>query len=294
MPRNERAQWARLDIDGVALLSDLAAGMSLARAVQFDQRAPLRCFGAAAARSVPLVVDGFSGSVAHGAGCNCSVLTLTPHANGTHTEGVGHLTAAPVDAYRVIPQRLLVAVLMTVAPQLAGESLESTLPLPAADDRLVTRAALTQAWPAPLSERLAPRAAVIRTLPNDAAKFADTAGGAGPDPGAAAAASVRAPFLSQQAAAELVARGIGHLVLDLPSADRAEDGGELTAHRLFFGLPRGSASLEQAGRRDSTITELAYIDDAIADGWYLLSLQCPAIAGDAVPSRPVLYPLRAA
>ncbi len=32
----------------------------------------------------------------------------------------------------------------------------------------------------------------------------------------------------------------------------------------------------------------------IADGWYLLSLQAPAIAGDAVPSRPVLYPLRAA
>jgi len=283
MPRAERSQWARLDIDGVALLSDLAAGICLARAVQFDDGAPLRCFGAPAARSVPLVADGFSGRVAQGASCNSSVLTLTPHANGTHTESVGHLTVEPVDAYRVIPQRLLVAVLMTVEPELAARSEESSLPVPAADDRLVTRAALWQAWPAPLSARLSPRAAVIRTLPNEPAKFAG-----------AADTAAAAPFLSQQAASELVARGIAHLVLDLPSADRTVDGGALTAHRLFFGLPRGSVSLTQAERRGSTITELAYVDDTIADGWYLLSLQSPAIAGDAVPSRPMLYPLRAA
>jgi hypothetical protein len=288
MARNERAQWVRLDIDGVALLSDLAAGVSLARAVQFDDGATLRCFGASPARSVPLVVGGFSGRVSQTAGCNCSVLTLTPHANGTHTEGVGHLTTAAVDAYRVIPQRLLVTVLMTVEPELAGDSPESSVPVPAADDRLVTRAALTQAWPAPLAARLAPRAAVIRTLPNGPTKFADTAAAA------QAGAGITAPFLSQQAADELVARGIAHLVLDVPSADRAEDGGELTAHHLFFGLPRGSTALAQAERPDNTITELAYVEDTVADGWYLLSLQSPAIAGDAVPSRPVLYPLRTA
>ncbi len=83
-------------------------------------------------------------------------------------------------------------------------------------------------------------------------------------------------------------------MLDVPSADRSSDGGALTAHRIFFGLPAGSTSLAEAARRDCTITELAYIDDAVADGWYFLSLQAPAIAGDAVPSRPVLYPLRAA
>ena len=280
MARNERAQWARLDIDGVALLADLAAGMFLVRPPQFDDDAPLRCFGAAAASSVPLATSGFSGRVAQGAGCNCSVLTLVPHANGTHTEAAGHLTATPLDAWRVIPQRLLAAVLLTVEPQLALDSADSTIPPPAADDRLVTRAALAQAWPAPLSPRLAPRAAIIRTRPNEPDKFAS------------ASAAAAAPFLSQQAADELVARGIAHLVLDVPSADRAEDGGELTAHRVFFGLPRGSTKLADAARPDCTITELAYADDAIADGWYLLSLQSPAIAGDAVPSRPVLYPLR--
>ena len=51
MARSERAQWARLDIDGVALLADLAAGMSLARVHGFSSGPQLRCFGAAAASS---------------------------------------------------------------------------------------------------------------------------------------------------------------------------------------------------------------------------------------------------
>ena len=73
----------------------------------------LRCFGASAASSVPLEVGDFTGRVNRGASCNCSVLTLTPHANGTHTEGVGHLTVEPVDVHGLIPQRLLLAVLLT-------------------------------------------------------------------------------------------------------------------------------------------------------------------------------------
>ena len=36
MARNERAQWAQLHIDGVALLADLAAGASLARLLDFS------------------------------------------------------------------------------------------------------------------------------------------------------------------------------------------------------------------------------------------------------------------
>lgn len=103
-----------------------------------------------------------------------------------------------------------------------------------------------------------------------------------------------APFLSREAASELVSRSISHLVLDLPSADRTEDAGQLSAHRIFFGLTSGSSRLEDVQRRDCTITELAWIDDALVDGWYLLSLQSPAIDGDAVPSRPLLYPLRLA
>lgn len=278
MARNERPQWARLDIDGSVLLADLAAGVSLARPIEFD-RPQLRCFGADAASSTPLVVGKFSGRVSHGASCNCSTIRLTPHANGTHTESVGHLTVEALDAHRVIPRRLLIAVLVSVDPELAGDCDESTIPMPQADDLLVTRAALERAWPKTPEARLQARALVVRTLPNDRVKFAEDQ-------------SLRAPFLSRDAALWLVERGIEHLILDLPSADRSSDGGELTAHHIFFGLPRGITTLAQAQRRDCTITELAYIDDSLADGWYFLSLHTPAIAGDAVPSRPVLYPLR--
>jgi kynurenine formamidase len=280
MTRNERVQWAQLHIDGVTLLADLAAGASLARLLDFVGP-QLRCFGAAAASSRPLTIGEFSGRVDHGASCNCSVLTLTPHANGTHTEGVGHLTAERVDVQGVIPGRLLIAALLSVEPEIAGDSSEGSSPPPRPDDLLITRGAIERAWPALLAPRLKARAAVIRTLPNQRDKFAEER-------------AADAPFLSLEAATWLVGSGIDHLVLDVPSADRSSDGGELTTHRIFFGLPRASSSLLEAQRPRSTITELAYIPDDIGDGWYFLSLQFPAIAGDAVPSRPVLYPMRTA
>ena len=279
MPRNERAQWARLEIDGVALLADLAAGLSLARVMDFREP-QLRCFGAPAAASAPLMIGEFSGRVTSGASCNCSVLSFTPHANGTHTEGIGHLTVERVDVHAVIPQRLLLAALGTVDPELAADSSESSVPMPHDAVLLITRARLESAWPAAMQPRLAARALIIRTQPNDPFKFTEDRAAA-------------APFLSQEAAQMLIERGIEHLVLDVPSADRASDGGALTAHRIFFGLPAGNTQLAGAQRRDSTITELAYAGNSIPDGGYLLALQAPAIAGDAVPSRPVLYPLRA-
>ena len=285
MARNERAQWARLDLDGVTVLADLAAGASLARPLEFHGP-QLRCFGAGSAQIVPLVVGGFNGRVSQGASCNASVLTFAPHAHTTHTEAVGHLTIERVDAWRIIPQRLLVAVLLTVQPQRAADSGEGSVPLPAPDDLLITAAAIARAWPAPLAARLSVRAAVIRTVPNERHRFSD------PPDAAASTAQAPPPFLSREAMRSLVERGIEHLVLDVPSADRASDGGALTAHRIFFGLPPQSTQLAASTRAECTLTELAYVADTIADGWYLLSLQAPAIAGDAVPSRPVLYPLR--
>ncbi|HEY1724964.1 MAG TPA: cyclase family protein [Steroidobacteraceae bacterium] len=280
MARNERAQWAQLHVQGVTLLADLAAGISLARTIEFSGP-QLRCFGAAPASSRPLVIGDFTGRVDSGAGCNCSVLTLTPHANGTHTEAVGHLTVERVDAHALIPRRLLIAALVSIEPELAGDSGESSSPVPHADDLLITRRALERAWPPAVSAQLRAGACVIRTQPNLQSKFAE---------GDAASA----PFLSAEAARWLVESGIEHLILDVPSADRYSDGGELTAHRVLFGLPRASRALADAQRAHTTITELAYVPDAVDDGWYFLSLQAPAIAGDAVPSRPVLYPLRAA
>ena len=99
------------------------------------------------------------------------------------------------------------------------------------------------------------------------------------------------PYLSREAAQLLVERGIEHLVIDVPSLDRAHDEGRLSAHRTFFGLPRGTTALAGVTRPHATVTELAFVPDTLADGAYLLELQIPALGGDAVPSRPLLYAL---
>jgi len=263
---------------------DLSRPISLAIALDFSDRQP-RHFGAPPATSRPFAVPGFSGSVEHGASCNCQTLTLIPHCNGTHTECVGHLTREPLDAHRVAPLGFIPAVLVTIEPAKASSSGEVTDPTPHPDDQLITRQALEKSWLAATAAsrntraHFEPRALVIRTLPNR------------PDKQHRDYSDSTPPYLSREAAELLIERGIEHLVVDLPSIDRAHDEGRLTAHRIFFGLPPGSTALAQATRPRATVTELAYIPDTATDGPYVLELQVPALGGDAVPSRPLLFRL---
>ena len=269
---------ARLSVANREVRIDLSKPVSLAIELDFSERQP-RHFGAPPASTRPFAVPGFSGSVAQGASCNCQTLTLIPHCNGTHTECVGHLTREPADAYRVAPLGLLPALLVSVEPvDAARASGESTEPKPQTGDRLITRESIAAGWDkaTPLFE---PRVLVLRTLPNAPAKrYRDYT-------------NQTPPYLSREAALWLVERDIAHLVVDLPSIDRSHDEGRLTVHRIFFGLPQGSTTLAQAARPNSTVTELAYIPDSAPDGAYLIEIQVPALAGDAVPSRPLLYPV---
>jgi hypothetical protein len=89
----------------------------------------------------------------------------------------------------------------------------------------------------------------------------------------------------------IVERDVASLVVDLPSLDRADDGGHLAAHRTVWGLPPGAVNAQQARRGRALVTELAFVPSAVPDGVYLLDLQVPAFAADAAPSRPVLYSL---
>jgi len=101
-----------------------------------------------------------------------------------------------------------------------------------------------------------------------------------------------APYFLPDAMDWIVARGVSSLVVDLPSLDRAEDGGALAAHRIYWGLPFGERDPQLAARGRALVTELAYVPPAAPDGLYLLDLHVPAFATDAAPSRPVLYPVR--
>ena len=265
---------ARIRLGGRELAIDLAAAVDLAIPLDLHGVQP-RHFGAPPGSAQPLELAGFTGAVALGASCNCEVITFTPHCNGTHTECAAHLTRERLDAYRVAPAGLIPAVLLSVTPEAADSTREGTDPAAAAQDLLVTRRALESAW---LSQAaFAAAALVVRTLPNPETKKQRDYTGQNP------------PYLSREAAQLLVERGIEHLVIDLPSIDREHDAGRLTAHRIFFGLAAGATHLSAATRAHATVTELAYVPEALVDGAYFLQLQVPALSGDAVPSRPLLY-----
>ncbi|MGQ0429310.1 MAG: cyclase family protein [Gammaproteobacteria bacterium] len=268
----------RFELAGRRLSADFGRPLSIAIPLDFDGPQP-SFFDAPAASARPFRAGGFVGDTRAGGSCNCELLTLAPHCNGTHTECVGHVTEERVAICERLPGGVALALLISVAPAAAAASAEDSDPPPAANDLLVTATALAEAvarHPGP-----GPQALVLRTVPNPAARQARHYRGPAP-----------APFMSRQAADWLVVNGIEHLVLDLPSADRADDQGRLTAHRIFFGLPPGSRRAADAQRPRASITELAWIAPSIPDGWYLLDLQLPAFLSDAAPSRPLLYPVR--
>lgn len=233
-------------------------GRDISIPLEFDAPQPT-FFGASPAAATAVSAGSFVGDVRRGGSCNCSTHTLTPHCNGTHTECVGHVTA----------ERLSVR-------DLAGEHLSAALLVSVGPVPVITRAILAAAVAShDLSHY---RALVVRTLPNTRDKLERNYDRA------------PAPYFAADAMRWIVENGVTALVVDLPSLDRGDDP-ELTTHRIFWGLPPGATSAAQATRRTATVTELAFIDDSIADGQYLLNLQVAPFVADAAPSRPILLPL---
>jgi kynurenine formamidase len=116
-----------------------------------------------------------------------------------------------------------------------------------------------------------PEALVLRTLPQGDAEPRDWT-------------DTNPPYLQSTACAWLRSIGVKHLLLDLPSVDREEDGGVLAAHHAFWDFPN-TVDLER------TITELIHVPAEVRDGDHLLELQVVHFMNDAAPSRPLLYAL---
>jgi arylformamidase len=258
-------------------LVDSAHAHDISIPLAFDEPQP-NFFGAPLASSRPLAAGTFVGDVRKGGSCNCATYTLTPHCNGTHTEGVGHVTRDRIPVRNLPTSAFALARLLTVAPVDVALATETTDPTPKPSDQLITRAALEAALG---NDTLHDTTAlIVRTRPNPSSKRHQSYGPSQPP-----------PYFSADAMRWIVAMNIEQLICDIPSLDRAEDEGRLTAHRIFWGLPPGSADAIHATRRFATVTELAYIDDSIADGVYLLNLQTAPFEADATPSRPLLMPL---
>lgn len=221
----------------------------------------VKCFYATDYKASPYTSGSFIGAVEHGSSVNFFEVQLNPHGNGTHTECLGHITSQQESINDQLTQFHFVAQLISV-PFVKNK----------AGDEVITLETLKAICPKNL-----PTALIIRTLPNLSSKLTKDYSGTNP------------PFLSQAAMKFIVAQGVKHLLIDLPSVDKEEDGGQIIGHRLFWNV--ADAKDKDGTRKDCTITELIYVPAEVKDGLYLLNIQIPSFQLDAAPSKPVIYEL---
>jgi kynurenine formamidase len=219
-------------------------------------------------RIEPVRTEQFLGSVAEGGAVNFRDVYFNPHGHGTHTENVGHIIDTEVPVVKSVGSSHYMAKLVTVVLMRQDALQDST--------KDVTQDAEQGDWvvneESLIGMDLNVEVLIIRTKPNDHSKTNRQYSG------------TNFPYLTLGAMQRIVDAGVQHLLIDLPSVDREEDGGALAAHHLFWNVPTEP-------NFQKTITELIYVPNEIADGMYVLNLQVSNFANDAAPSRPMLFDL---
>lgn len=216
----------------------------------------VNCFYAPLYETSPVKAGDFVGSTREGGVVNFLNIRLNPHGNGTHTECVGHISTEIYTINQCLKRFIFTSKLLTIYPQKTEQG-----------DRMIVKEQLEE------YDLEGIEAVVIRTMPNDAYKLQQSYSGTNP------------PYVHHEAVAYLVDCGIQHLLIDLPSVDREEDGGSLLAHKAFWQYPKDI-------RENATISELIYVPNEIKDGFYLLNIQIASFEIDVSPSKPVLYQLK--
>jgi len=223
-----------------------------------DKPDQVNCFYAPLFEIYPFKDGNFIGSIEKGSPVNFFNVKFNPHGNGTHTECVGHISATPYFINECLKEFVMVANVISVYPTIIDNG-----------DRIISYESLYRILE---ENEQHPDALIIRTLPNDSSKQTRQYSGSNP------------VYFDPEAVAYIVDKGYAHLLTDLPSVDREEDGGKLLSHKAFWKYP------DQI-RKNSTITELIFVPNEIKDGKYLLNLQVINIKMDASLSKPVLYAL---
>jgi len=200
----------------------------------------------------PVVMGDWIGKVKNGASTNFNNIAFNPHAHGTHTECVGHITKEFHSINDCLKTFFFIAEVISVRPEKQQ------------GDLVITKQQL--------KEKLLrkPEAIVIRTIPNTSDKLTKKYSHSNP------------PYLEEEATTYLKELGIKHLLIDQPSVDKEEDGGVLLSHNAFW-------NTNKKIRFDATITEFIYVPSHIEDGLYVLNLQIASFHNDASPSKPILY-----
>jgi len=241
--------------NGILFKINTSTPIDISLGVRHDGKGT-NCFYTDRPNIKPFEVGSFIGNVAKGGACNVDVINFTPHGNGTHTECLGHITAEQQYIGDCLKQGIYLTSLITISPEKRGEDFVITM------DQILKSKLYEGA-----------EAIIIRTLPNSDFKKTQDYSGSNP------------PYFLPEALQFIKEQGIKHLLCDIPSVDREDDGGKLLAHKAFFGVP-------ERPRLDATITELIYVADEIKDGFYVLDIQIANFQSDASPSRPLLYKLR--
>ena len=201
----------------------------------------------------PVKEGEWTAAVSKGADINFNNIYFNPHAHGTHTECVGHITEKVHSINQNLKTFFFLAEVITVAPENDGE------------DKVISKKQLQFALGNKKRDAI-----VIRTIPNTREKHSRQY------------SNTNWTYLKEDAVKFLVSKGVKHLLIDLPSIDKEKDGGELLGHNAFWNT-KGKLRL------DATITELIYVSNKIEDGEYFLNLQIAPFENDATPSKPVLY-----
>lgn len=208
----------------------------------------------------PVTMGDWIGKVSEGkSSTNFNNIFFNPHAHGTHTECLGHITRDFYSINQCLKQFFFTAEVISVQPEMLGE------------DLIITKNQIESA----LNGR-APEAIIIRTLPNEKAKLSKNYSNTNP------------PYLTEDAATFIRESDIQHLLIDLPSVDKEHDEGKLLAHKAFWNV-KDVITLNPDARLNCTITEMIFVPDTIPDGSYILNLQIASFENDASPSKPILY-----
>ena len=174
--------------------------------------------------SIAPVTDGnWIGKVSQGSSVNFNNVWFNPHAHGTHTECVGHITQEFYSINNALKTFVFLGKLITIKPT------------PQGDDMVITKHHIEQHLKLNEVEAL-----VIRTQPNTTHKKTKNYN------------NTNWPYLTQEAAAFIRECGVKHLLIDLPSVDKEKDEGKLLAHHAFWNHPKNT-------RLNATITELIYV-----------------------------------
>lgn len=254
---------ALIEFDGQLYSTDLSKPIDIS--IPLSPSGP-RAWYVEPMRITPVRTERFTGSVAEGGAVNFRDISFNPHGHGTHTETSGHIDLEANSINQVLTKYVFFANLVSLAPQpyQGEESAEMKR-----GDLVISKEVVAAKFP----PHFRFDAVIVRTLPNGKDKLSKDYSNSNP------------PYFTAEALHYLRKAGVKHLLTDLPSVDREQDGGALLAHRAFW---RSGFD----GDKECTITEFIYVPDDVQDGNYMLHLQIAPFENDASPSRPVLYDLR--